>query len=222
MSVDIKDYNDFKIKKTEKIPIPEQQVYFTLTLPIITTIDYKGDKQINIKNKVFKYTKKEKNKDTILFNDSGVFTSKTDKYKDIILYDIKNQKFYNIRGSENDINIRDILQKSERTSQVQYSNITSVTSVTSVTSDTDEYYLKHKGGEKYIIINIYVGLVILIHNDILIVLDNIGQKSNSSVDYNRFSEIYLENIKIPQEEFDDLFNIVFNNAISESSINYFE
>jgi hypothetical protein len=216
MSVDIKDYNEFKIKKTEKIPIPEQQVYFTLTLPIITTIDYKGDKQINIKNKVFKYTKKEKNKDTILFNDSGVFTSKTDKYKDIILYDIKNQKFYNIRGSENDINIKDILQKSERTSQVQYSNITSVT------SDTDEYYLKHKGGEKYIIINIYVGLVILIHNDILIVLDNIGQKSNSCVDYNRFSEIYLENIKIPQEEFDDLFNIVFNNAISESSINYFE
>jgi hypothetical protein len=216
MSVDIKDYNEFKIKKTEKIPIPEQQVYFTLTLPIITTINYKGDKQINIKNKVFKYTKKEKNKDTILFNDSGVFTSKTDKYKDIILYDIKNQKFYNIRGSENDINIKDILQKSERTSQVQYSNITSVT------SDTDEYYLKHKGGEKYIIINIYVGLVILIHNDILIVLDNIGQKSNSCVDYNRFSEIYLENIKIPQEEFDDLFNIVFNNAISESSINYFE
>jgi hypothetical protein len=216
MSVDIKDYNEFKIKKTEKIPIPEQQVYFTLTLPIITTIDYKGDKQINIKNKVFKYTKKEKNKDTILFNDSGVFTSKTDKYKDIILYDIKNQKFYNIKGSENDINIKEILQKSERTSQVQYSNITSVTSV------TDEYYLKHKGGEKYIIINIYVGLVILIHNDILIVLDNIGQKSNSSVDYNRFSEIYLENIKIPQEEFDDLFNIVFNNAISESSINYFE
>jgi hypothetical protein len=213
MSVDIKDYNEFKIKKTEKIPIPEQQVYFTLTLPIITTIDYKGDKQINIKNKVFKYTKKEKNKDTILFNDSGVFTSKTDKYKDIILYDIKNQKFYNIKGSENDINIKDILQKSERTSQVQYSNITRV---------TDEYYLKHKGGEKYIIINIYVGLVILIHNDILIVLDNIGQKSNSSVDYNRFSEIYLENIKIPQEEFDDLFNIVFNNAISESSINYFE
>jgi hypothetical protein len=219
MSVDIKDYNEFKIKKTEKIPIPEQQVYYTLTLPIITTIDYKGDKQINIKNKVFKYTKKEKNKDTILFNDSGVFTSKTDKYKDIILYDIKNQKFYNIRGSENDINIKDILQKSESTSQVQYSNITSVTSVTRV---TDEYYLKHKGGEKYIIINIYVGLVILIHNDILIVLDNIGQKSNSSVDYNRFSEIYLENIKIPQEEFDDLFNIVFNNAISESSINYFE
>jgi hypothetical protein len=222
MSVDIKDYNEFKIKKTEKIPIPEQQVYYTLTLPIITTIDYKGDKQINIKNKVFKYTKKEKNKDTILFNDSGVFTSKTDKYKDIILYDIKNQKFYNIRGSENDINIKDILQKSERTSQVQYSNITRVTSVTRVTRDTDEYYLKHKGGEKYIIINIYVGLVILIHNDILIVLDNIGQKSNSSVDYNRFSEIYLENIKIPQEEFDDLFNIVFNNAISESSINYFE
>jgi hypothetical protein len=222
MSVDIKDYNEFKIKKTEKIPIPEQQVYFTLTLPIITTIDYKGDKQINIKNKVFKYTKKEKNKDTILFNDSGVFTSKTDKYKDIILYDIKNQKFYNIKGSENDINIKDILQKSERTSQVQYSNITRVTSVTRVTRDTDEYYLKHKGGEKYIIINIYVGLVILIHNDILIVLDNIGQKSNSSVDYNRFSEIYLENIKIPQEEFDDLFNIVFNNAISESSINYFE
>jgi hypothetical protein len=219
MSVDIKDYNEFKIKKTEKIPIPEQQVYFTLTLPIITTINYKGDKQINIKNKVFKYTKKEKNKDTILFNDSGVFTSKTDKYKDIILYDIKNQKFYNIRGSENDINIKDILQKSESTSQVQYSNITSVTSVT---RDTDEYYLKHKGGEKYIIINIYVGLVILIHNDILIVLDNIGQKSNSCVDYNRFSEIYLENIKIPQEEFDDLFNIVFNNAISESSINYFE
>jgi hypothetical protein len=219
MSVDIKDYNEFKIKKTEKIPIPEPQVYFTLTLPIITTINYKGDKQINIKNKVFKYTKKEKNKDTILFNDSGVFTSKTDKYKDIILYDIKNQKFYNIRGSENDINIKDILQKSERTSQVQYSNITRVTSVT---RDTDEYYLKHKGGEKYIIINIYVGLVILIHNDILIVLDNIGQKSNSSVDYNRFSEIYLENIKIPQEEFDDLFNIVFNNAISESSINYFE
>jgi hypothetical protein len=213
MSVDIKDYNEFKIKKTEKIPIPEQQVYFTLTLPIITTIDYKGDKQINIKNKVFKYTKKEKNKDTILFNDSGVFTSKTDKYKDIILYDIKNQKFYNIKGSENDINIKDILQKSERTSQLQYSNIT---------RETNEYYLKHKGGEKYIIINIYVGLVILIHNDILIVLDNIGQKSNSSVDYNRFSEIYLENIKIPQEEFDDLFNIVFNNAINESSINYFE
>ena len=40
--------------------------------------------------------------------------------------------------------------------------------------------------------------------------------------YDFFKEIKLENIKIPKDEFEELFDIVKNNAIiNETLINYF-
>lgn len=204
----IKDYDDFKIEKTQKLSIPENIIEYTLTLPLITIINYK-DTLPSIKNKVFRYSRK-KEKITTSYNKATIFTEKN-KYKDIMLYDIKNQKFYNILSPDVE-NIITILQN------IEYKN----TEDSNITSPA-EFYLKHKGGEKYIILKIYIGLIFIIHNEVLIILDNIGQQSEfTCVIYNYFKEIILENIKIPKDEFDELFDIVKNNAIiNETLTNYF-
>lgn len=209
MSSDIKDYDDFKIEKTQKLSIPENIIEYTLTLPLITIINYK-DTLPSIKNKVFRYSRKKEKITTFFFNEATIFTEKN-KYKDIMLYDIKNQKFYNIRSPDVE-NIITILQN------IEYKN----TEDSNITSPA-EFYLKHKGGEKYIILKIYIGLIFIIHNEVLIILDNIGQQSEfTCVIYNYFKEIILENIKIPKDEFDELFDIVKNNAIiNETLTNYF-
>jgi len=208
MSSDIKDYDDFKIERTQKLSIPENIIEYTLTLPLITIINYM-DMQSSIKNKVFRYSRK-KTKITTLYNEATIFTEKK-KYKDIMLYDIKNQKFYNIISPDVE-NIIKILQNTEY-KNTEDSNITSPA----------EFYLKHKGDEKYIILKIYIGIIFIIHKDILIILDNIGQQSEfTCVIYKFFKEINLENIKIPKEEFNELFDIVKNNAIiNETLTNYF-
>ena len=206
----IKEYDDFKIEKIQKISIPENIIEYTLTLPLITIINYKDTLQ-SIKNKVFWYSKQKAKITTLYKNEATIFTEKN-KYKDIMLYDIKNQKFYNIRRSPDVENIITILQK------IKYEN----TEDSNVISPA-EFYLKHKGGEKYIILKIYIGLIFIIHNEVLIILDNIGQQSEfTCVIYDFFKEIKLENIKIPKDEFEELFDIVKNNAIiNETLINYF-
>ena len=210
MSSDIKDYDDFKIEKIQKISIPENIIEYTLTLPLITIINYTDTVQ-SIINKVFWYSRKEANITTSYKNEATIFTEKN-KYKDIMLYDIKNQKFYNIRRSPDVENIITILQK------IKYEN----TEDSNVISPA-EFYLKHKGGEKYIILKIYIGLIFIIHEEVLIILDNIGQESEfTCVIYDFFKEIKLENIKIPKDEFVELFDIVKNNAIiNETLTNYF-
>ena len=210
MSSDIKDYDDFKIEKIQKISIPENIIEYTLTLPLITIINYKDTLQ-SIKNKVFWYSKQKAKITTLYKNEATIFTEKN-KYKDIMLYDIKNQKFYNIRRSPDVENIITILQK------IKYEN----TEDSNVISPA-EFYLKHKGGEKYIILKIYIGLIFIIHEEVLIILDNIGQESEfTCVIYDFFKEIKLENIKIPKDEFVELFDIVKNNAIiNETLTNYF-
>ena len=209
MSSDIKDYDDFKIEKIQKISIPENIIEYTLTLPLITIINYKDTLQ-SIKNKVFWYSKQKAKITTLYKNEATIFTEKN-KYNDIMLYDIKNQKFYNIRTPDVE-NIITILQN------IEYKN----TEDSNITSPA-EFYLKHKGGEKYIILKIYIGLIFIIHEEVLIILDNIGQESEfTCVIYDFFKEIKLENIKIPKDEFEELFDIVKNNAIiNETLINYF-
>mgnify|MGYP000607046920 FL=1 len=56
----IKEYDDFKIEKIQKLSIPENNIAYTLTLPLITIINYTDTVQ-SIKNKVFWYSRKEAN-----------------------------------------------------------------------------------------------------------------------------------------------------------------
>jgi hypothetical protein len=210
----IKKYDDFKIEKIQKLSIPENNIAYTLTLPLITIINY-TDTVLSIKNKVFWYSRKEANITTSYKNEATtIFTD--NKCEDIMLYDIISKKFYILNPDvENKVeNKMTTLQKYIKYKNTEDSNITSPA----------EFYLKHKGGEKYIILKIYIGLIFIIHKEVLIILDNIGEKSDfTCVIYNLFKEINLDNIKMPKDEFGELFDIVKNNAIiNETLINYFE
>ena len=214
----IKEYDDFKIEKIQKLSIPENNIAYTLTLPLITIINYTDTVQ-SIINKVFWYSRKEANITTSYKNEATtIFTD--NKCEDIMLYDIISNKFYNILNPdvENKVeNKMTTLQKYIKYKNKEDSNVISPA----------EFYLTHKGGEKYIILKIYIGLIFIIHNEVLIILDNIGKESEfTCVIYDFFKEIKeinLDNIKMPKDEFGELFDIVKNNAIiNETLINYFE
>ena len=193
-------YDDFKIIKNSLVFI--DKITELNILPIITNISYDRDGKVKLENYIYHYLQKIGKKLEIKTHNKSLNIINK-KYKNIIIYQYKQSKCY-YYIINNGINIIDLFNKDMNKIK---------NSIDQQNNNFEEYYLKNKEKEKYIIFKIFISLIIIsIDDDNLIIFD---YYKNSPL--NIPDNIVQHEATIKNKEFENLNKLVITKAIYEDN-----